>query len=1175
MGFYGNITNTTSSQFTFDKIYPNRQAMDAGVTTDGVYVNRFVLIEYDTEVTFNNNMTKVYSVKDGVAYLTESDEDDLEYITNRMVKENSNLIIIYTATIDYSQSMPIETNHTFYKYSKTDNDNDGAAKYLPISENDTDSNYIKNYSIDIAAYPDAKRGYDSTVWQKMYVNNEEKYVMIAELNSVVPTFDVSPDAPTMNPIAPHFDANSTNVYYKLHWQAPWGFRVAQASNENLSDEKTTWTTYTYNEITNTHTETKEKNVPAAIYYNKKAFEPQVGIEPNEIKKHSENITEDEIKVTPTGKSGNKYNKHDGTANLDEIEDIQEMTIHLPSIGNMMSDAWDIIHGPARNDSKVESLQGILNTFKDMESNQIPYKRLSTGEIVGADLVGDNWISATLDDGTKKINIIHQAPGSIAEDAKVLPPIDFNEEDSKNYFTYHTLETDSKGHVKEGVKETKIILPNGFNEIQNANGVSLVKATTPRSAFKIATDNWIHVEKPEGTNDTFKLYHEARAFELDRLLINENKDEDSFAFYTFYEPDPTGHIESYQMMKVYFPNSFSKVETDKEDSTIAAGAVNSTFKIGGDNAWTETEVDDENNKILVKHKVKESALKEDYYEDLYERSFFDAKIDEAGHIIEYRRKVVPASLSAVYAHVPNAEPFKISADFAPGRRSVDIYGDSFITLSGNTTTQKSDDGTFHTYKSGFTINHALPDQFEVSSSTQSDAKEIITYNDSYDGAGHRVGRDRIIYKLPNYYSAIEIPTKEGAVSITPNAKGSIIFKGKSEEKEISDNIKTTTNWITVSGDKDSNTILIDHGIPNKEDPKQIKVGSIESIEIPYFSYDSKGHIIKSGVNQIAGDDWLSLNQDNYGNITISHNKLPNDTEKELTVVGIEDAPTNPKPGQVITVPYIKYDEKGHIIDAEIKEVTLPSEIGVAKVVINDEQRTEENKNKLIMNAISVSEESGNVIPWYTTTKNLLLNDYNTPLSDTGESSAQWMVNIGSGDSINSALGKLEYKINNLSNSGGGSADFTVAAPIIMVGDKALTSLSYINNQLVPCYTTTNTFKISGYYEREIDAMIDLTQPIGNDDTINTALRKLSHQATFKTSGILTTISDLNNQVTAMGPIRTDFNNLSNFVMFTLSKNVDALEARIQALETALAMSQGEEILIDEDEIEQIANNLDNV
>jgi hypothetical protein len=48
------------------------------------------------------------------------------------------------------------------------------------------------------------------------VGDKEKYVMVAELNSVVPTFGITVDSPTIKPIAPHFDADSTNTYYKLH-----------------------------------------------------------------------------------------------------------------------------------------------------------------------------------------------------------------------------------------------------------------------------------------------------------------------------------------------------------------------------------------------------------------------------------------------------------------------------------------------------------------------------------------------------------------------------------------------------------------------------------------------------------------------------------------------------------------------------------------------------------------------------------------------------------------------------------------------------------------------------------------------------------------------------------------------------------------------------------------------
>ena len=47
MGFYGNITNTSKTTFQFDKIYPNRNEMDKNANSDGIYIGRYVLIEYD------------------------------------------------------------------------------------------------------------------------------------------------------------------------------------------------------------------------------------------------------------------------------------------------------------------------------------------------------------------------------------------------------------------------------------------------------------------------------------------------------------------------------------------------------------------------------------------------------------------------------------------------------------------------------------------------------------------------------------------------------------------------------------------------------------------------------------------------------------------------------------------------------------------------------------------------------------------------------------------------------------------------------------------------------------------------------------------------------------------------------------------------------------------------
>lgn len=191
-----------------------------------------------------------------------------------------------------------------------------------------DNTYLMNFAIDMAAYNTA-RGYDSTVWQKVFSNGIEKYVMIAELNSVVPTFDIGVDAPTLLPLTPHFDDDSTNVYYKLHWQPQWGFRIKAADwslkgptfnsegeahgtgevylrrqpiGENEyesfphlsdatyypSDEKVKWMNRSYNTATRNFTggyynpttsawdstdPTTENDIPAAIYYNKGGFDP--------------------------------------------------------------------------------------------------------------------------------------------------------------------------------------------------------------------------------------------------------------------------------------------------------------------------------------------------------------------------------------------------------------------------------------------------------------------------------------------------------------------------------------------------------------------------------------------------------------------------------------------------------------------------------------------------------------------------------------------------------------------------------------------------------------------------------------------------------------------------------------------------------------------------------------
>ena len=64
--------------------------------------------------------------------------------------------------------------------------------------------YAENYLLDSKEYEGKiGRGWDATVWRKTYLDGQYKYVQVADLNSVVPTLDLTADAPTETPLAPH------------------------------------------------------------------------------------------------------------------------------------------------------------------------------------------------------------------------------------------------------------------------------------------------------------------------------------------------------------------------------------------------------------------------------------------------------------------------------------------------------------------------------------------------------------------------------------------------------------------------------------------------------------------------------------------------------------------------------------------------------------------------------------------------------------------------------------------------------------------------------------------------------------------------------------------------------------------------------------------------------------
>lgn len=622
MGFYGNITNTSNTTFQFDKVYPNRLSMDANVNNDGIFIGRYVLVEYDQNAAY-----PVVFIKNGKFYSSPGYED----ITRIKYGQNSDQI--YLNDIVQNQE-----EDTIKYYKCIGNSSDGYALFTNIIELENRTNYITNYQIDENHYYNVSdfteisfKGYDSTVWVKTTINTDDglitKYVNIADMNSVVPTFAVVADAPTMNPITPHFDADSTNVYYKLHMQSPYGFRVA--ASEGKSDEQITWTTTTYDKETNTTTTSTTEPFAGDIYYNKAGFNPEVV---------SKVTGENYIKLEPTAKSGAIY------SHGQETNDIQEFRLHLPAIGNMMSDAWDIIHGPNRDNARTDensSLQGRLDSFKFMADNQIPVKRTADGTLVGTNINGnsnrviddiksetlhisdktkdDAWIrteintNALLDEngneaGNNGISIHHTFTAT-ADTTSTSNKNTDSVQSSNNFdkIELYTPIVDAAGHVVGKNTET-VTLPYGYKsiEVNNSNAVTAAPVSTDGKAQTAdntqdtiqfnASNKWIKLEAE--TEDTIKFGHLLKTVTpttSEATLSNDKSESVTFEVYndTF---DEAGHHNGRDTKTITMPFGYGKITGDT--GSTSASATFDTLAINADDAWIATEASTD--KINITH-----------------------------------------------------------------------------------------------------------------------------------------------------------------------------------------------------------------------------------------------------------------------------------------------------------------------------------------------------------------------------------------------------------------------------------------------------------------------------------------------------------------------------------------------------------------------------------------------
>lgn len=328
--FYGNIKNNSRSSFIFDKIYPSRTAMENALNStegDGIFVNRYVLIDYGANI----------------AYI-EGNEQDTD--------DNNNQVYYNRYELNPATSNQTRMENNIYSTNRLD---------------------------DAGAY---HAEYDQTVWMKIYTNNKEKYIMVARLKAEAPAFELVSCAPIDdNNYGPHFDLyNSTDINYKYHvpdnWQIALNTYIPPINNYSTT---TNSAYYLYERhITTTKTYHIEHEYP---YFNKAGFDAKIqhsitGTEAiNEIKlvnassgklypKHiykEYQITENEyipnryyIKngdqyVLATGEYSNTaiYYIQTADSGTEMQNNVKRLDIHIPAIGNVASDAYDMLYGKPR------------------------------------------------------------------------------------------------------------------------------------------------------------------------------------------------------------------------------------------------------------------------------------------------------------------------------------------------------------------------------------------------------------------------------------------------------------------------------------------------------------------------------------------------------------------------------------------------------------------------------------------------------------------------------------------------------------------------------------------------------------------------------------------------------------------------------------------------------------
>lgn len=509
MGFYGNITNTSKTTFSFDKIYANRLEMDnACANGDGVFLGRYVLVEYGyifdvTDEAWTDERVGISTIT--TIYDHPTDRSNLHvipWVENKLVK------IKYNSTRYYKYKASIISGKPVW--------------YLMRGTYDTsvkdDDLYEVNYKIDRDVY---HRGYDSTVWIKQFINNEEKYIQIAELNTVIPIFNLEPIMPydPYSPVEITIDTYQPNIYYYFD-----GSKYVISTDNYIAGRQY----YIAHTVADGEGEGNRYEIPYAkinsedsnnISYNIQVPTNYVlNLDPNNINfnvagfdpdTHNYSSEVDEIKYI-YGSTGYPYykNPETGMAGNDlepnTCNDVKSLIINLPGLGNSACRVYDLLYGEERQlNYRTDNVSGALNRLNkkfnsiNLEANKLLYTSPEvdndTGDkiIKSAEILGDSWINYKATNDTDNKLTQFKLSHTLTElSNKIIAPNVNQTPKFGETIEIPSFTVDDCGHVVSQSETKNITIPIGSYQSTDTGNVIIGLTFTPEDGKFVETKDYL-------------------------------------------------------------------------------------------------------------------------------------------------------------------------------------------------------------------------------------------------------------------------------------------------------------------------------------------------------------------------------------------------------------------------------------------------------------------------------------------------------------------------------------------------------------------------------------------------------------------------------------------------------------------------------------------------------------